>query len=857
MSPTTVPTKLEILSTYIALQSRVTALLFTSDVQKTRGLLEAAAESYRQLIDVLHQQLQVALLNNRHYADSPLELPPIVEPLVNAQLTLADVLEGLGEDRQAEALREEGIRLSELYLPGAGVAERHRQRAQSLLSQSRYPEALVALYQALDEFRQQGDLLQVASVTRNIGEVLEWLGDYSRALSEALSTASLIEPMLGGKEPSNADVAAALLGGEWKAAEQQSKLLQIWIDLEQITARSNRRLGHFDEACAHFVKVLPKLPEDVKPAIEFQLASILVERGDYGGGLKELERLEPLFTGLMQPKIGVLQSWKAEALLGLGRTEEAVRAAESSVESLAAYHDSESLWKAQWRLARALSTRGSNHEALGMYQEAARTVDELRKAPLGYRLDSTYMADKLPLFEEAISLACLLDEAEPAVQLIERVKARALAAVLTLARPHDQEEKTDFANQVDALSRQIDALEYSGYRTGQTEELEKRRNELLHQRFLLLERIRFSDPRWRALSAPASFEAAGLADILAERDQAAITLYFGQQQIVAVLIKNRSFRVGAVPVASETLQDLGAYREVLQSPYPRAGELDPAKFPGLVADKLVPRNLLEEALTAKSLVVVPHGLLHLLPWAGMQFAGQRLFERCPVGILPNLTCLVALQAPLSHQPRIALIGAPAYGKGSGLQDLPFAEAEIRTIEEIYSLNEAMIHTPIVGKDATEEGFWKLARLREADGAIIHLACHGKFETGEPLNSGLLLLNGRLDAGDIAQHRLPFSEVVLSACSLGYRPTEAQGVQLSGDDLIGLPGAFLEAGAQSVLVSITKARDDATLQFMTLYHEQRVGGAPPLFALQLAQKAMMDSQRYPPHLWIGFSLFGCH
>jgi CHAT domain-containing protein len=163
---------------------------------------------------------------------------------------------------------------------------------------------------------------------------------------------------------------------------------------------------------------------------------------------------------------------------------------------------------------------------------------------------------------------------------------------------------------------------------------------------------------------------------------------------------------------------------------------------------------------------------------------------------------------------------------------------------------------MTGKDATEEGFWKLSRIKEAAGAVVHIACHGKFETGEPLNSGLLLTDGRLDAAEIAQRRLPLSEVILSACSLGYRPAEAQGVPLSGDDLIGLPGAFLEAGAQSVLVSIPKARDDATLELMTLYHEQRVEGFPPLFALQAAQKAMMDSRRYPPHLWIGFTLYGC-
>lgn len=851
-----VPSKIEILGTFMNLQFRATPLLFTSDSQKSAGHLKEAVESYRQLIGVFRQQLEVAELNNRHYPDTPFDLPPIVGPLLNAQLTLADVLEGLGEHREAEALRDEAVTLSEQYLPGGGASERHRQRAQSLLAQSRYPEALVALHEALDEFKRQGDLLQVASVTRNIAEVHEWLGDYSRALSEAESTARLIEPVLDGKEPSDRDIAEALRKGQWKVAELKGKLLQIWLDLEQIVARSNRRLGHFDEAQAHLQKVLPKIPGDVRPALEFQFAAINVESGAYGQGLKELQRLEPLMTGLMRPKLGVLQSWKAEALMGLQRPEEARREAESSVRELVGYRDADSLWKAQWRLARALSDVGRKNEALAIYQEAAQTVDNLRKAPLGYRLDSTYMADKLPLFDQAISLACRLGEAGAATQLIELVKSRALVATLTVPRVAASGEESELEQQVDALSHQIDALEYSASHKGASEEIDQRRNELLHQRFVLLERIRFSDPRWRALSSPPSFEVDKLLDLLTGRDQAALTLFCGQKEIVAVLLKNRSHRVGCVPVSQETKGALEAYRANLQASKPRPAEFDPAGFPGLAADNLVPGDFLEDALLSKSLVVVPHGPLHLLPWAGLNFNGQRLFQRCPVGILPNLTCVLVLQGYLSPVPRVALIGSPDYGKGSDLADLPLAEEELRTIEEIYRPHGGLINAPLMGKDATEEGFWKLSRMEGAGGAIIHMACHGKFETGEPLNSGLLLTDGRLDAAEIAHSRLPFSEVILSSCSSGYRPTEAQGVPLSGDDVLGLPGAFLEAGAHSVLVSITKARDDATLEFMTLYHEQRARGVPPLLALQTAQRGMMDSQRYPPHLWIGFTLYGC-
>ena len=102
----------------------------------------------------------------------------------------------------------------------------------------------------------------------------------------------------------------------------------------------------------------------------------------------------------------------------------------------------------------------------------------------------------------------------------------------------------------------------------------------------------------------------------------------------------------------------------------------------------------------------------------------------------------------------------------------------------------------------------------------------------------------------------FNEVILSACSSGWRPMKFKGVELSGDDIMGLAGAFLEAGVKSVLVSITPAYDLVAPKFMGLYHKNRLEGKRPLLALQETQKTMLSTSRYPPHLWTGFTIYGC-
>ena len=125
-----------------------------------------------------------------------------------------------------------------------------------------------------------------------------------------------------------------------------------------------------------------------------------------------------------------------------------------------------------------------------------------------------------------------------------------------------------------------------------------------------------------------------------------------------------------------------------------------------------------------------------------------------------------------------------------------------------------------------------------------------------MNSGLLLADAKIDAAEIARSSVRYNEVILSACSSGWRPTKVQGIELSGDDILGLPGSFLEAGARSVLVSIPMADDRATCRFMTIYHHNRLNRKTPLTSLQETQNTMLSNSEYEPFTWIGFTVYGC-
>jgi CHAT domain-containing protein len=166
-----------------------------------------------------------------------------------------------------------------------------------------------------------------------------------------------------------------------------------------------------------------------------------------------------------------------------------------------------------------------------------------------------------------------------------------------------------------------------------------------------------------------------------------------------------------------------------------------------------------------------------------------------------------------------------------------------------------VTAPLLDGAATENAFWNMARGVTGRGNVLHMSCHGTIVPNEPMSSGLLLYDSKVDAAEVARAALPFDEVVLSACSTGWRPAEVGDLVLDADEILGIPAGFLESGVNSVLVSISKAEGKAARALTTHYHRQRVAGNSPLFAFQSAQKYLL-AQGVPPGTWLGFTLYGC-
>lgn len=823
---------------------------------------QAGDEAFRHYLAVAREYLAATVAFEEKWPGS-FAIQPVAQPLVQQLSIYADYREASGDRETAKALRAEADALTMAYLDPVAAASVTRSRAMEAAAAGRFHDALAGLDEAHRTFAAAGDRIDAAQTLIQLANVYEWLCDYERSLRTLDAAQTLVAGDLESGPPSAASVAVAigqqlfgiLRGRTDTQGEDALGLRRAYYEIVQARARINRFLGNHEAARGLFEEAREFVQEFVGPAVDFHLAAVAVAEGDLDRAGELLAQIEPGFgQGLLRPRRGAVRQIGADLMLARGQPFEALTLAEDGLRDQATYPDLDLAWKLQWRRARALSALGRSDEALSAYRDAAEAADTLRMAPLGYQLDTTFLRDKLPMFEAAIDEALAQGDGPAAVWFIELIKSRALSAILS--RPPDAADSADRdAARFDEISVRLDAIAFAMYSGNATVADVQERQALLEERAATLERIRIRDPRWRTMTEPAPIEVGAVNRRLAEREASVLVLYRRGDRVISALLDGFRVTLGERQLGDTAVAALGEYVENLHKAQP---DWFLADFSGEFGVGLADFTTDEVALAAASarvLLVVPHGALHLLPWSTMRVGDRRLFEQTAVGVLPNLAALDALDHPLAAAPLVTLFGDPDY---SGLQrylPLPEAGAELADIAAIYGPRRMLTPT-MRGAAASEAALLPVLNTTNARNAILHIASHGDIEADSPLSSGLILTDSRLDAAELIRTRCDYSEVVLSACSTGWRPQSTHGLTLVGDDALGLVASFLEAGARSLLVSITQAKDDMARAFSVGWHRHRHGGAPPLVAYHLTQRELFQADPQALWSWAGITYYGC-
>ena len=257
------------------------------------------------------------------------------------------------------------------------------------------------------------------------------------------------------------------------------------------------------------------------------------------------------------------------------------------------------------------------------------------------------------------------------------------------------------------------------------------------------------------------------------------------------------------------------------------------------------------------LVIVPDGPLCLAPFAAfLDSESKYLSESMRLRFLPSLMCMKLINASPEeyHQKSGALlVGNPCleafttlFGENK-FSPLPFAEKEVKMIGEMLDIH------PLTGKEATKAEVLK----RIGSVAVVHIAAHGKIDTGEialapnperkyrrPEEQDF-----RLTIPDVQAAKLRAKLVVLSCCH------SAQG-KVSSEGVVGIARAFLGAGARSVLVALWSIEDEATVEFMRSFYQNLKDGNSASVSLNRAMKCLRESENFnAPRFWAPFVLIG--
>jgi tetratricopeptide (TPR) repeat protein len=741
-----------------------------------------------------------------------------------------------------------------------------------LLHLGRGNEALAAHEAAAEVFADAGLRLSHAIALSNIGEANRRLANYTRALGAFERARRLLESLdaLVEKSTLSLDTANAYLElnlyPEALASYKETNELLRGMGMAHDRARALWGMGSALVVHSRFEEAEEALGEaaDLFAAAENapQLSGVILERaslwatlGNPEAALDEARRALGLVSGGEWPVERVYAHLRLADLLlpNVGEAEPHLLAARDLAKRLA-------LPQLRYRLTERLGhlrrLQGREEEARRLLEDAVEEIERQRGTVTQDAMRVSFLRDKSAAYEELLQLYLARDDEDSrwrAFTLAEKAKSRALVDLLggvergTAASPDPEMEGRIRELQAD-LNATYDQL--FGF-AGEVVDREWPGHDL-KERVVQLE-SKISRLRLRVPSSDPFTDPVPIANVREElpSDLAILAYHILGDEIMAFVILGKDVRIvrGIGPVAVvETLLErlrtqmnrfragtefVGRHmtllerstREALTSLY----TVLVAPVGGLL-EEMGARNFYR---TPIKLVVVPHGLLHQIPFHALFDGEEYMLERFEISYAPSARVYSLCQERTLRQSGKALVMSVADPL------IPGVEKETRAVSRYLPGAEVL----------TDERATRDALRRASSGlSTVHLACHGLFRADNPMFSSLKLYDGWLTAADLMQLDLSGAVVTLSACESGRNEV------IVGDEPVGLMRACLGSGASSLVVSLWLVQDEATSSLMEKYYERMRGDARPAQALRAAQLAVKDEYSHP-YYWAPFILVG--
>ena len=232
---------------------------------------------------------------------------------------------------------------------------------------------------------------------------------------------------------------------------------------------------------------------------------------------------------------------------------------------------------------------------------------------------------------------------------------------------------------------------------------------------------------------------------------------------------------------------------------------------------------IRDRLQAAHLVVVPHDVLHALPFHAL-FDGERfLIDDFTISYAPSASVYrLCRTKPAGVERRLADHGCPRRHDAVHRRRSP-RRGQVLPDSQVF-----------LGDDATSD---QLQRHGAAS-RFVHIATHGLFRKDNAMFSSIRLGDGPLSVYDLYQLQLSAELVTLSGCGTGLS------VIVGGDEQLGLVRGLLYAGARAVLLTLWDAHDRSTADFMQVFYGRVQQGWSKARAAQEAMRVLREQQPSP-------------
>ena len=533
------------------------------------------------------------------------------------------------------------------------------------------------------------------------------------------------------------------------------------------------------------------------------------------------------------------------------------------------------LWQAHMELASALATVGNRPAAARHFEQMIELIEEHRKSSILDAFRTGQFAHALSAYDPYDRYIKFLIEGEGsnainALAIAERARARGFLEEMASVRgvaasklPRAVfEEESHVTRAISDVQRQLRSTTLDqAQREAALAALAAAED--ARERFILKMRVEYpnlAEARYPSLLKPAEIQAS------LRQGETVIAFFLSEPNSLRWTVRRDVIQLDKLPGRAAIERDAGRVRDLLRGLSPEkdlrdaTAQLSAALFTGVDFSGDAP------------LTLIPHGILHYIPFEVLPVGDRLLVERHAVSYAPSLNALVQLRRspPSASAFRVLAVGDPALdsprasasraarsGQGQRINDLenlslleplPYAAQELQAIGRTFPDRTRMLS----GAGARETD---LRSPLTARFPVIHFATHGLVSDAQPKRSGLLMApepgeDGLLQVGEIYGLGLKANLIVLSACRT------ALGKEITGEGLIGLSRAFFYAGARSVVATLWNLNDRFAAEFVERFYRELNTGISAEEALRRAKAAYVNDPKYShPFYWSSLVLLG--